>query len=136
MLASFRQHVVDLLGDAGLVTADGRPVELWPTVPDDVTALPCLVVGKPSARPAREDAVYDLSLVVYVLARRVDAGGPESELVGLADAVWLLLGGTRGTRHGDTFLDVNSIDTRTVEVAGVEHEAYLFTIGAPITTCD
>lgn len=130
MLSGLRSAVADLL-DAEF------DVDVYGRVPDDVNALPCMVVGYPSASPAAESAVFDRSVTVYVIARRVDADDAEGELITLADEAFVALGGTRGVRSldGSLHLSVEGIAHRVVQIAGLDHDAYLLTVESPVATC-
>lgn len=113
-------------------------VDVWDRIPDDVNALPCIVVGYPSARSGLQDAVvFDGTTNVYAIARRVDAGDSEGELTVLTDALWTGLGGTRGARSSDGLhhLVVDSVTHRVVQVAGVDHDAYVVAVETPLATC-
>ena len=132
MLTALRSSVVDRL--TALAAGD---LDVWATIPDDVAALPCLVAGLPSATPADQNGVvFDRTLVVYVIGRRVDAGGNETELTDLADRLFDGFGGTRGVRLDDgSHVAVDSVVPRVVAVAGVDHDAYLLTLTSQIATC-
>lgn len=140
MLVEFRAAVAEAV-TAGALTVDGTPVELWPEVPDDVTMLPCIVVGYPDAAPARETGVADRTLTLYVIARRVDAGAPESELLALTDAVWDLLGGTNGIKIQPVptgpmeRIGIEGVRHQPVSIAGIDHDAYLITLDSPTANC-
>lgn len=139
MLAELRAATTARLQAAGVTVIDtdgaAQPVEIWPHVPEDVTALPCLVVGYPESSPARETAVFDRTLTVYVLGRRVDAGDPEGELVVLTDSTFAALGGSNGVKQDGQHLTPTNVTHRTVSVAGVDHDAYLIGIESPYADC-
>jgi hypothetical protein len=128
MLAQFRSEVVATLA----VVA----VPLWDVLPDDVAELPCLVVGRPSARQTSTAVVFDLGLQVFVIGRRQQAGAAEAELVELADDVMTALGGTRGKRapSGGT-IAVTRADPRILTIAGQDCPAYTVEVEASATTC-
>jgi len=129
MLTALRAAVAELLDTA-------FDLDVYDRVPDDVNALPCIVVGYPSAAPASETAVFDREVTVYAIARRHDAGDAEGELVTLADEMFVELGGTRGVRSSDGLhLTVERVTHRVIQIAGLDHDAYLFTIESPVATC-
>lgn len=132
LLADFRQQVVDLI-NSKLPT----PVAVWDTVPDDVNELPCVVVGLPGATDTSVAVVYDLSLDVFAVGRRQGAGDSELELVALADDLWVLLGGTRGTAESaaDPVVDVTRIDPRVITIAGNDCSTYVITVRMSAATC-
>lgn len=137
MLTDFRAGAASLVASLGLTLEDGTEVEVWDRVPDDVTSLPCVVVGLPSASPSSQGngVVFDRSLTLYVVGRRVHAGDPEQELTTLTDMLVAGIGGTRNKRHAALHFTVQSITARVLPVAGVDHDAYAITLNSPFATC-
>lgn len=134
MLVEFRAAVAALVKP---LTSE-HPIEVLDRIPEDVNLLPCIVVGMPSASPSSEaGVVFDRTCVLYVIGRKVDAGDPEGELVALADVVFTTLGGSRGLRSvdGAQHLIIEAVASRVVQVAGLDHDAYLLTISSPVATC-
>ena len=130
MFLTFRTEVVATLATA-LPNVAG-----WDVIPDDVNELPCYVVGRPGGRPANEKIVMDLSLQVFILGRRQQAGGSEDELVALADDVFTALGGTRGTKSpSGEVVTVSRVDPRTLSIAGNDVPAYSIEVTASAATC-
>jgi len=130
VFAEFRTEVV------GSLQAALPDVPLWAIIPDDVAELPCIVVGRPGGRPGRERVVIDLTLQVFVLGRRQQAGGNEDELIALVDRVFVALGGTRGTKSpGGEVIAVARVDARTLSVAGIDVPAYSVEAEASAATC-
>lgn len=134
MLAELRDDVAALLRPAF------PDLDVYDRVPDDVNLLPCIVVGFPSASPSTigEGVVFDIECEVYVIARRVDAGDPQGELVDLADAAWVALGGTRGTRSTldrQRHVVVTRVTSQVVSIAGLDHDTYVLTTEQPALTC-
>lgn len=111
------------------------PTPLWDAVPDDVAELPCVVIGLPSSRQTSTAVVFDLALDVIVVGRRQDAGDAEEELVALADEVWTVLGGTRGTKQDSVDVAVRSVDPRVVTIAGLDVSAYVVSVESSAATC-
>lgn len=137
MLTGMRSAIVALLEASFTSPPRASQVDVYGRVPDDVNALPCMVVGYPSATPAAEAAVFDRAATVYVIARRPDVDDAEGELVALTDEAFDVLGGTRGVRSLDGLihLSVEGVAHRVVQIAGLDHDAYLLTIESPIATC-
>jgi hypothetical protein len=130
MFGRFRAEVL------GVLMAELPDVPLWGTLPDDVNELPCVVVGRPGGRQGRERVVFDLSLQVFVIGRRQQAGASEDELVALADSVFVALGGTRGTKtSGGEVVACTRVDPRMLTIAGQECPAYTVEVEASATTC-
>lgn len=130
MFAEYRTEVV------GTLTRELPDVPLWAIIPDDVAELPCLVVGRPGSRQGRERVVVDLTLQVFVIGRRQQAGGNEDELIALADDVFDALGGSRGTKApGGNVIAVVRVDPRTLSIAGQDCPAYSVEVEASAATC-
>ena len=130
MLFEFRSAVVALLRDK-------LDTPVWDTIPDDVAEVPCLVVARPGADQTSTKVVFDLSLDVFVIGRRQQAGGSEDELVALADDVFLVFGETRSTSSldGEFSLGVVRIDPRVVTIAGLDCPAYVVSVESSAATC-
>jgi hypothetical protein len=128
MLADYRFAVHDLCS-RGLTTA------CHDTIPDDVAELPAVVIGRPAATPSNDPGVYDGVLEIFVLGRRTQPGDYEKELLDLADGVWELLGGTKGTEHGGYHLSIRAIAPRTLNVAGNEIISYVVAVVTTLSTC-
>lgn len=129
ILASFRAAAFEVASGIGHPT--------YSRIPDDVAALPAVVVGRPSLGPGDETVISDLSLDVWAIGRRVDAGDPEGELDGLADEILDAFGGTRAVRHSASgfVLEVVDVTGRTVDVGGLTHPAYTLTVETSTVTC-
>jgi hypothetical protein len=130
LLAEFRSAVVGVLNDK-LPT----PLAVWDSIPDDVAEVPCIVVARPSSRQTSTAVVFDLFVDVIVVGRRQEAGGSEAELVDLADDVWTVLGGTRGTKPEGYDLGVVTVDPRTVTIAGLDVPVYVLAVESSAATC-
>jgi hypothetical protein len=124
MLASTRSRLFDLIDGQGLL-----PTRRY--VPDDVSELPCIVIGPTSLNPGREAVVMEASVDVYVIGRRVGDDDSQSELDTYADHVLTILGGTRGR---DQFA-VQSSRPQLVTVAGVDYPAHVITATISVVTC-
>jgi len=136
MLTETRTALSTAVEALALTTGTGEPVEIWDRLPDDVNALPCVVVGLPRATPSIEaGVVFNCSTIVYAIGRRVDADDPEGELTTLADALFDGLGGTRGMRAGGDHFVIETIAPQIIAVAGIDHDAYLLTVDSPRATC-
>ena len=130
MLLAYRSEV------AATLRAAMPTVPLWDVIPDDVNELPCVVVGRPGARQSNARVVFDLSVQVFVIGRRQQAGGSEDELVSLCDDVFLALGGTKGTKSpSGEVIAPRRLDPRTLSVAGYDVPAYSVEVEASATTC-
>lgn len=130
MFAPFRAEV------AALLTEQLPDVALWDEIPDDIAELPCVVVGRPGGRQTATAVVFDLTLSIFVVGRRQQAGGSEVELVELADAVFNALGATRGAKSpGGIVIGVTRVDPRLLSIAGQECPAYTVEVEASATTC-
>lgn len=131
MLDGFRQAVYNL------IALDLKAVAVWHTVPDDIAELPCVVVGRPAATESPETKMaFDMSLEVFVLARRQQAGDYEKELLTLADEVWTVLGGTKGHRDVDGYpLTLRALLPRILTVASNEIIAYAIEVQSSEITC-
>jgi hypothetical protein len=130
MFSEFRTEVHSVL--AGALP----DIALWDVIPEDVNELPCIVVGRPGGRQTATAVVFDLELTVFVIGRRHTAGRSEAELMALADQVFTVLGGTRGTRtpQGEV-VGVTRIDPRELAIAGQNCPAYALEVEASATTC-
>lgn len=128
MLAEFRAAVFDLIDNSGLA-----PV--WDVIPDDPNELPCIVVGRPFALQTATAVVFDVGLECYVLGRRQQAGGSEQELTALADAVWLLFNGTRGTQSLGVRVAVRTIYPQDQTITEQRYPCFRLTIESSIATC-
>lgn len=128
MLADVRASVYDIVSTSDLVA-------VWDYIPDDVNELPCAVVGRPLAAQTSTAVVYDIVLELMVIGRRQQAGGSEQELTEMADAMWTLFRGTRGTKHGGLNLAVRNIYPREESIAGLSHPAYVLSVESSIATC-
>lgn len=128
MLVEFRAAVYAQLTDPP------STFTVHPRIPDDIAELPCIVLGRPSAVADITDNVFAPTLDVIVVGNRTDPEG-EAELRQLTDDVFGLLGGTRGTRHGSTYLTPQSVNPSFVTVAGLERPAYNIAVDSAFTTC-
>lgn len=128
-IVEMRSVVADLLQSQGLG-------EVWEYVPGEVTAYPCLVVGRVSASPSLEAAVvFNQSLDVHVCGRP-QSDDAQDELDKLADQTWVVLGGTRTRKHMDLVIAVTSIIPETIAIAGdTQVPAYAITVESSATTC-
>lgn len=130
MFSEFRSEVV------ATIARELPTCPLWPEIPDDVAEVPCVVVGRSGGRTTAQAVVFDLTLVVYVIGRRQQAGQAEDELSTLADQVFLALGGTRGTKGPNGLaIAVTRLDPRSLVIAGQECPAYTVEVEASATTC-
>lgn len=128
MIAEFRQAVRELL-------TDDLSVGVYDRLPDDVAAVPCAIVGRPDVAEGDEAAIFDLSLDVWLIGNRNDAGDTELELDLLADETLALLGGTRIVRHDGVDLMATDVTARNVSIAELQYPAYSITVETSTTTC-
>lgn len=129
MIAEFRASVAE-----HLEATTSLPTHY--EIPDDVAALPCIVVGRVGIGPGAAAAVLDLDLDVFVLGRAQTAGGRDEELDLAADEVLTALGGSRTVNTADgTNLMVVSMAGRTAEAAGKSYPAYVLTVETSAITC-
>jgi hypothetical protein len=130
MLAEFREAVATI---ADTVRPD---LPLWSVLPDDVNAVPCVVVGLPAFSPGREQSIVDLEVDVWAVGRRQTAGDNESELLTLVGDMMTAFGGTRGTvAAGGYQLAATQGTSRVVDIAGQRTLAYLMTVTASAVEC-
>ena len=107
---------------------------VWSTLPDDVSELPCVVIGLPELGPESE-VVFDASCDVYVIGGR-NGAGHEDELITLTDVVLAAFGGSRG--HKSSTVGVLAVDTvrpTRLNIAGTEFPAYTLSVATSLTTC-
>lgn len=132
MLTEFRAAVYDYL----TAPRAGWPIApVWDVVPDDPAELPCIVVSWPNANETATAVVFDMTLTLFVVGRRPQAGGAEPELTTLADQVWRLFNGTRSTSHAGHSLAVRNVLQQEQTIAGLGYPAYLLTVESSIATC-
>jgi hypothetical protein len=77
-------------------------VPVYGYLPDDVAHLPCLAVGRPSARDSGTPAVMTMTLDATLLGRRISDEDSQAELDALADELFDVAGCTRGVKIGTT----------------------------------
>lgn len=109
-------------------------------LPDDVTHLPVVVVGRPSLRETDTSTVMRQELDVTVLGRRINDDDAQAELDAVADETLDALGGTSGVKLSGGSLDgrlLALISERpgVVLVAGSDYPAYLFTVALDVSSC-
>lgn len=109
------------------------PVSLY--APDDVTLLPCLVVGAPTVRESRTPGVSTLSLPVYVLGRRLGDDDSQAELDTEADLALSVLGGSKSRQSGSATLRCVSATPGVTTVAGADVPTYVLAVEAEYATC-
>ena len=127
-LAPFRASVLSFMAERASVSVFGY-------VPNDVSVLPCFVVGRPSARESGQAAVMTVTLDVSVLGRHIVYDDAQAELDVLADELWDLLGGTRSVVVDGGHWKCTGISPRTVTVAGNETPAYVAGISMDVLSC-
>ena len=127
MIAQLRSVVGDLLRSQGLW-------EVYDFPPQDVSAVPCIVLGLVNAVPSDAAGVFDRTLEVYVIGRQV-SDDAHDELDKLADQVILALGGTQNIRLGSEHVMVNEVRAALVTVASSQFPAYVVTVESPVATC-
>lgn len=130
-LAEFRATVADLAGKE-------TELPLVPTIPDDVTHVPCVVVGRVTGAEAAEAGVEDLELDLTLIGRRSRADDPLAvggELDTDCDALYARFGGSRGVKHLAWHLSIVSRRPALVQIAALDYEAYLLTVTGSHTTC-
>jgi len=129
MLTDMRRAVAELLRGQQFG-------EVYEYVPSDVAAYPCIVVGRPGARPSDEaTVVFNIFLDVYVCGRP-QSDDAQEELDKTADAVWQTFGGTRTRRSGELVLSVTEVVASVIALAGNQNiPAYELTVESAITTC-
>lgn len=128
-LAEFRASVHALVEDCG-------SVETYSYLPNDVTALPCHVIGRPSARESGlAPVVMTLTLDVTLLGRRIRDEDAQAELDVLVDELFDLLGGTRSVVLTGGHLRCTDITPGTVLVAGVETPTYVASVSMDVLSC-
>ena len=119
MLVTCRQTVADLLTNLGYT------IHLY--LPDDVTTIPCGVVGRPTVEDSGtgDAAGFSVSVPVMVIGRPLRDVDAQSELDRVADLV------------ADRFIAHFPITvTPEVEnIAGVTYPAYLVTVTVPYRLC-
>jgi hypothetical protein len=127
-IVEFRRQLRDLLRSEG-------PVPVYGYLPDDVAHLPVCVVGRPSTVESGTPAVMTQSLDVMLLGRRIADEDAQTELDGLGDEIFEVLGATRGVKVGADMFRCLEVRSGTVSVAGQEIPAYSFTVARDIITC-
>ena len=129
-LTEFRAAVVEQ------ITAVLPALPLHPVIPEDVAEVPCSVVGLPSMAPGANTAIADLALDVYVVGRRVDAGGVEDELLGWSDSLIGALGGaSRVVSSQGVQIHIVDSQPRVVTIAGKQYLSMVHTVTASTVTC-
>jgi hypothetical protein len=127
-LAPFRATVLALVEDRASVAVYGY-------LPNDVSELPCYVVGRPSARESGQPAVMTLTLDVTLPGRHIFDEAAQAELDVLADELFDLLGGTRSVAVDGGHLRCTGINPATVSVAGLETPAYVAGVSMDVLSC-
>jgi hypothetical protein len=127
-IAPFRAAVLSLVEDRASVA-------VYSYLPNDVTELPCYVVGRPSVRESGTAAVMTLTLDVTLLGRRISDEDAQAELDVLADELFDLLGGTRNVFVDSGHLRCTGITPGMVVVAGLETPAYVAGISMDALSC-
>lgn len=116
---------------AAVATGVPDVAEVWDYVPDDVAALPCVVVTGPGGDPAAGDLAgvgYDASVEVVVLGRRYGDADASAQLDRTADAVI--------DAYLASPLTLRRWRFEVVDVAGVDVPAYrLFVTVTTLTPC-
>ena len=106
--------------------------QVWTYIPDDVAALPAVVVDMVDADPAPElgAAGFDVACSLFVIGRRIGDADASAELDDTADAVLAALF-ARSSPHR-----VTGWRGRPLQVAGVDVPAYVIsTERTALTTC-
>jgi hypothetical protein len=96
-------------------------------MPDDVNEVPCVVVGRPSLAPSRDQLVDQIETTCVVVGRRLNDSGAQPELDGLADTVLLAAFAKIDGLMSWAATEVRA-DPQTTVVAGMEHPVYLVTL--------
>jgi hypothetical protein len=130
MLSSYRAAIHDVLAFASNLS-----IAVWDKIPDNLNELPCVVVGRPGAVPSADSGVFEMTVEVFVIARRQQAGDYEKELLDLTDEVWTALGGTTGTVADGYRLSLRGMLPRILTVAGEEIIAYAIGVITSESTC-
>jgi hypothetical protein len=127
-VAPFRAAVQSLIEDLASVA-------VYSYLPNDVSDLPCYVVGRPSVRESGQAAVMTLTLDVTLAGRRISDEETQAELDVLADELFDLLGGTRSVVVDGGHLRCTGITPGTVVVAGLETPTYVASISMDALSC-
>lgn len=132
MIVEFRAAVADVC-----VQHFGTTVPVLDELPDDLSQLPTIVVGRADAGEGDAPIVADLSTDLWLIARRSTVDRPGLELDTLADEVLSIFHAWRSVRHEPSQLDLmaTSLVARTLDVGGARYSAYTVTIETSVTTC-
>lgn len=117
------------------IIANGVAAAVWDHVPNDIAEVPCVVVANPQARETSTKVVFDLSVDVFAVGRRQEAGGAAQEVRQLADQVWQVFNGTRAASSNGYVLTVRNLLPRVLSIAGLDCPAYSLTVDSSIATC-
>lgn len=132
MITSTRSAIADVL------RTRFPAVPVLGDLPDDLAEVPAIVVGRPTVSEGDSEALLDLQTPVWLIGRRIEGTGSDSELDALADSVLETFGGTRGVRlvPSRLVLYVSSVVGRTVNVGALTYSAYEVSVETTVTTCD
>ena len=120
MIRQLRLKVAALLTDV-----EGCPCEVWPYQPDDLTGVPCVVVGRPTITVNVQH--HSVELPVRVLGRRDGTEDAQSELDELTSWVARHLAGPD--------LAVTRITPDAHAVADLTYPAYEVATACGVTYC-
>lgn len=130
--------ITDLRRDVRDLLRTGCSVPVYGYLPDDVAHVPCIAVGRPSARDSGTPAVMTMTLEATLLGRRISDEDAQAELDALADELFDVAGCTRGVKIGTTdprMVSCHGFRPGAVSVAGLDYPAYLFTLTVDVYTC-
>ena len=128
MISAFRRATHSFLSEQDLL-----PVHEF--IPDDLTALPCVVIGGITLADGAEQGTFDLSMPLFVCGRRVGDDDSQNELAEFVDHVVVILGGTKGRHAHDHHFAVTRADPQVVTVAGQDVPAYSLTVETTVLNC-
>jgi hypothetical protein len=129
MISETRQALYDHLvplaqPPSGPSVSEALALRRW--LPEDVTELPCAVVGRPTAVRSREAAaIFDLLTPVYVIGRRLNDDDAQAELDIYTDLVFGRLTQPISGLAGRTEL---RLDPSTVQIAEQTYPDYIITV--------
>jgi hypothetical protein len=103
--------------------------------PDDITQLPCLVIGRPGKTETELPSVMTMRLDIVLLGRRVNDDDSQAELDAYDDATFAALGSTRSFKLGDVQYRCVEGRAGTASVAAMDYPAYSYTVVCDISTC-
>lgn len=127
MIADVRTDLAAFLEGGAIAGVE----QVWPYLPDDVAALPCVVVDLVDGDLAPELGAigFDVSVPLFVIGRRYGDADASTELDEVADRVLSAVRASPDWR-------VRSWRGRPLQVAGIDVPAYIITLeGVALTDC-